>query len=143
MAKAISAANPKLLIIFEDAVPGLMPHHTSPILTAPPPVPNVVYSLHVYTSNWSTAEPLLQAYMNNAVKWGTPLYMGEFNAFEAGNNAIYAKVDPDWQADTQAMLTYCKSNGISWSYWSYTSLGTSVSTPVPKAQILAVLRGGI
>jgi len=143
MAKTISAANPHLLIMFEDVIPGIMPHHISPILTAPPPVPNAVYSLHVYTSDWSTAQPLLQAYLNNAVKWGVPLYVGEFNAFEAGNNAIYAKVDPNWQADTQAMLAYCKSNGISWSFFSYTSLGTSVSTPVPKAQILTVLRSGI
>ena len=143
MAKAIYAANPHILIVFEDVIPGIMPHHISPILTAPPPVPNAVYSLHVYTSGWATAEPLLQAYLGNAVKWGVPLYLGEFNAFEAGNNAIYAKVDPNWQIDTQAMLAYCQSNGISWSFFSYTSLGTSVSTPVPKTEILAVLQSGI
>jgi hypothetical protein len=72
-----------------------------------------------------------------------PLYLGEFNAFEAGNNAIYATVDPNWQVDTQSMLEYCKTNGISWSYWSYTSLGTKVPTPVPKALILSMLQGGI
>jgi aryl-phospho-beta-D-glucosidase BglC (GH1 family) len=140
---AISTANPRLLIVFEDPPHGLMPQLTSPLITSPPPVPNAVYEVHIYVANWGVAQPLLQAYRNNAEKWGVPLYLGEFNAFEAGNNAIYATIDPNWQADTQSMLAYCKTNGISWSYWSYTSLGTKVPTPVPRAQILSILQGGI
>jgi hypothetical protein len=50
ISKAISAANPHVLVVFEDVSPNLMPQGISPILTAPPPVPNAVYSLHVYTS---------------------------------------------------------------------------------------------
>lgn len=143
VSKAISAANPNVLVVFEDVSPNLMPQGISPILTAPPPVPNAVYSLHVYTSGWGTAEPLLQAHLNNARKWGVPLYIGEFNAFNAGDNGVYAKVDPNWQADTQSMLAFCKTNGISWSFFSYTSLGTNVPTPIPKTQILAAVRSGI
>ena len=140
---AVSTANPHLLIIFEDPPKTLMPHSNLPLLTAPPPVPNAVYEVHIYTSGWDTAQPLLQAYVNNAKEWGVPLFMGEFNAFYAGDNGIKAVVDPNWQADTESMLAFCKSNGISWTFWSYTSLGTKVPTPEPKTEILAILREGI
>jgi hypothetical protein len=69
--------------------------------------------------------------------------MGEFNAFYAGDNGVKATVDFNWQADTRSMLAFCKSNGISWSFWSYTSLGTNVPTPEPKPEMLAILREGI
>jgi len=143
ISKAISAANPHLLIVFEEPPRNLMPESNLPLLTAPPPVPNAVYEVHIYTSDWNTAQPLLQAYLNNAKKWGVPLYMGEFNAFYAGDNGVKATVDPNWQTDTGSMLSFCKSNGISWSFWSYTSIGTNVPAPEPKAEILAVLRKGI
>ena len=140
LSKGISTANPHLLIVFEDPPKTLMPHSALPLLTAPPPVPNSIYEVHVYTSDWDTAQPLLQAYLNNAKSWGVPLYLGEFNAFYAGDNGVKAVVDPNWQIDTQTMLGFCKANGISWSFWSYTSLGTKVPTPEPKTEILAVLR---
>ena len=143
VSNAVSRANPHLLIVFEEPPHNLMPQATSPILTAAPPVPNAVYEVHIYTSGWETAQPLLQAFLNNARKWGVPLYMGEFNAFYAGDNGARATVDPNWQADTLSLLAYCKANGISWSFWSYTSLGTNVPTPQPKAEILAILREGI
>jgi hypothetical protein len=136
----VSAANPHLLIIFEDALPKLTSN--VPILTAPPPVPNAVYSLHVYTSDWNTAQPLLQAHLNNARSMKVPLWMGEFDAFEAGNNGANAVVDPNWQTDTQAMLSYCEANGISWAFFSYYSLSAAGHAKEPPAQILAVLRGG-
>jgi diketogulonate reductase-like aldo/keto reductase len=69
--------------------------------------------------------------------------MGEFNAFYAGDNGVRVVVDPYWQTDTQSMLAFCKSNGISWSFWSYTSVGTKVLTPEPKTEILAILREAI
>jgi hypothetical protein len=143
VSEAISSANPHLLIVFEEPPRNLMPWNNSPLLTGPPPVPNEVYEVHIYTSGWETAQPLLEAYLSNARNWGIPLYMGEFNAFYAGDNGKYATVDPNWQSDTQAMLAFCKSNGISWSFWSYTSLGTNVPTPEPKVEILSVLRDGI
>ena len=144
LSEAISAANPYLLVVFEEPPKNLMPSQvTLPVLTAPPPVPNAVYEVHIYTSDWATAQPLLQAYLNNAKKWGVPLYLGEFNAFYAGDKGIYATVDPNWQMDTEIMLDFCRSNGISWSFWSYTSLGTNVPTPEPKTEILATLRAGI
>ncbi len=143
VSKGVSTANSHLLIIFEEPPQNLMPQGRSPILTAPPPVPNAVYEVHIYTSGWDTAQPLIQAYLNNAKQWGVPLYMGEFNAFYAGDNGARATVDPNWQTDTQRLLGFCRANGISWSYWSYTSLGTNVPTPEPKTEILAILRNGI
>jgi hypothetical protein len=143
MSSAIAAANPHLLVIFEDVSPNIMPGGVSPILTLPPPVPNAVYELHVYTQSWSKAQPILDAYLNNAKKWQVPLYLGEFDAFYAGSAAPLAKVDPNWQADTQSLLSYCKTNGINWSFFSYTSLGTNVRTPEPKVQVLEALREGI
>jgi hypothetical protein len=143
VATAISNVNPNLLIVFEDPPSGLMPWISAPLLTASPPVRNAVYEVHIYTSGWDTAAPLLQVYLENAKKWEVPLYLGEFNAFYAGDKAVYATVDPSWQVDTTAMLAFCRTNGISWSFWSYTSLGTNVPTPEPKAEMLTTLRGGI
>jgi hypothetical protein len=76
ISQTVSAANPHLLIVFEEPPQELMPQAHSPILTAPPPVPNAIYEVHVYTSGWVTAEPLLQAYLNNAKKWGCPSVHG-------------------------------------------------------------------
>ncbi len=140
MSKVVSAANPHLLIIFEDALPKLTPN--VPILTSPPPVPNAVYSLHVYTSDWSTAQPLLQSHLTNAEKMGVPLWMGEFDAFEAGSSGVNAVVDPNWQVDTQTMLAFCKDNGISWAFFSYYSLSASSHAKVDPTLILSALRGG-
>jgi hypothetical protein len=143
VSNAISTANSHLLIVFEEPPTTLMPQNNSPLLTAPPQVLNAVYEVHIYTSGWDTARPLLQAYLDNAKRWSVPLYMGEFNEFYAGDNGVKATVDPNWQVDTRSMLAFCKSNGISWSFWSYTSLGTNVPTPEPKAAMLAILREAI
>ena len=143
LSNAVSNANPHLLIVFEDPPKNLMPWSNPPLLTAPPAVPNAVYEVHIYTPDWETAQPLLQAYLSNAERWGIPLYVGEFNAFYAGDKAIYAIVDPNWQVDTASMLAFSKANGISWSFWSYTSLGTNVPTPESKTEMLAILREGI
>jgi hypothetical protein len=141
MGNAIRQVNPHLLLIFEEPPPGLMP--ASPVMSSPPAVPNAMYSFHIYTSDWATARPYMQAYLNNAKSWGVPLWLGEFDAFEAGCTGTNCKLDPNWQNDTQTFLDYCDSNGINWAYFSYYSLGTNIATPVPHSQILAVLRDEI
>jgi hypothetical protein len=140
MGSAMAAANPHLLLIFEDSVPGLM--SGSPIMNSPPSVANAMYEFHIYTANWAKAQPYVGAFLDNAKKWGVPVWMGEFDAFEAGCTGpnCASLVDPNWRADTQAMLAYCDSNGINWAYFSYYSLGTSVQTPIPHSEILALLR---
>jgi len=141
MGKNISSANPRLLLIYEDSTPGLMA--SSPIISSAPSLQNSMYEFHIYTSDWATAQPYVQAFLDNARRQGVPAWMGEFDAFEAGCTGTNCKLDQDWQADTQALLNYCDSNGINWAYFSYYSLGTDVQTPVPHSEILAALRGEI
>ena len=143
MGQAIEAANPNLLVVFEEPPPGLMSQ--SPIMTSPPSVPNAMYSFHIYTANWTDALPYMQAYLANAEKWGVPTWMGEFNDFEAGCTGpnCASIVDPNWQADSNTLLAYCSANGINWAFFSYYSLGTTVATPVPKAEIIAQLRSAL
>lgn len=139
LSRSIRNATPHLLIIFEDISLNIMFGGISPILTWSQPVPNTVYELQVYTWNWLTAQSLLDAYLRKTKSRHVPLCLGEFDAFYAGSAAQLAKVDPNWQADTTSLFDYCKSNEISWSFLSYTSLGTNVTTPEPKMQVLTVL----
>jgi len=139
--KAIASVNPHLLLVFEEPPPGLMPG--SPIMSSPPSIANAVYSFHIYTSDWTTAQPYVQAYLSKAKSWGVPAWMGEFDAFEAGCTGTNCKLDQSWEADTQVLLSFCNSNGINWAYFSYYSLGTGLKTPVPHSEILSVLQGEI
>ena len=141
MGKNISSVNPHLILIYEDSTPGLMAN--SPIISTAPSLQNSMYEFHIYTSDWATALPYVQAFLDNARKQGVPAWMGEFDAFEAGCTGVNCKLDQSWQADTQTLLNYCNSNGINWAYFSYYSLGTNVQTPVPHSEILMVLRGEI
>jgi len=141
MGQVIAQNNPHLLLVFEDTPPGLMRY--APIITTPPAVGNAVYEFHIYTSSWATAQPYVQAFLNNARSWGIPIWLGEFDAFEAGCTGVNCPLDSNWQADTQALLAFCNSADINWSYFSYYSLGTHLHTPVPHAEILAILRGEI
>ena len=141
MGQAISKANPHLLLIFEDSTPGLMP--SSPVITAAPSVPNTMYEFHIYTSDWTTAQPYVSAFLDSAKKFGVPVWMGEFDAFEAGCTGVNCKLDPNWEADTEALLSFSNANDINWAYFSYYSLGTPVQTPVPHSEILEVLQDEI
>jgi hypothetical protein len=141
MGESILGVNPHLLLIFEDPPPGLMPR--TPIIASPPSIPNAMYSFHIYTGNWSTAQPYMQEFLGNAQTWGVPAWMGEFDAFEAGCTGVNCNLDPNWRVDTQTLLAYCNTNGISWAFFSYYSLGTNVHTPVPHSEILAVLRASL
>jgi hypothetical protein len=104
MGLAISAVNTNVLLIFEDTTPGLMPD--APILTAAPSIQNSMYEFHIYTSDWATAQPYVQAFLGNARKEGVPVWMGEFDAFEAGCTGTNCKLDPNWQVDTQDLLAF-------------------------------------
>jgi hypothetical protein len=137
MGRAIDDVNPHLLLVFEEPPPGLMP--SAPIITTPPSIPNAVYSFHIYTSDWATAQPYVKGFLSNAKSWGVPVWMGEFDAFEAGCTGTNCFLDQNWQADTQALLSFCNENSINWSYFSYYSLGTNVKSAVPHSEILAVL----
>jgi len=141
MGNNISSANPHLILIYEDSTPGLMAN--SPIISTAPSLEDSMYEFHIYTSDWATAQPYVKAFLDSARKQGVPVWMGEFDAFEAGCTGVNCKLDQNWQADTQALLNYSNSNGINWAYFSYYSLGTGIQTPVPHSEILSVLRGEI
>ena len=141
MGQAIAQNNPHLLLVFEDTTPGLM--HDAPIINSPPSVANAVYEFHIYTSTWATAQPYVQAFLSNSQRWGVPIWLGEFDAFEAGCTGVNCNLDSNWQADTQAMLAFCNSEGINWAYFSYYSLGTNLRTHIPHSEILTTLRAEI
>jgi hypothetical protein len=141
MGRSIARENPHLLLVFEDTTPGLM--HSAPIMKSLPLIANAVYEFHIYTANWATAQPYVQAFLGNAENWGVPLWLGEFDAFEAGCTGSNCSLDSNWQADTLAILAFCNSEGINWAYFSYYSLGTNLRTPVSHATILATLRSEI
>jgi hypothetical protein len=108
-----------------------------------PSIENAMYEFHIYTSDWTTAQPYVQAFLENARSTGVSICMGEFDVFEAGCTGVNCHLDPNWQTDTQTLLSFCVSNGVNWAYFSYYSLGTSLQTPVPHSQILALLRSEI
>jgi hypothetical protein len=141
MGRFIAEENPHLLLVFEDTTPGLM--HSAPIINSPPSISNSVYEFHIYTSGWRTAQPYVQAFLDKAKNWGIPMWLGEFDAFEAGCTGSNCFLDPNWQSDTQALLAFCNSQNINWAYFSYYSLGTNIRTPVSHAAILATLRSEI
>lgn len=141
MGRTIAQDNPHVLLVFEDSPPGLM--HSAPVLNSPPSIPNSVYEFHIYTSTWGTAQPYVHAFLDNAKNWGVPVWLGEFDAFEAGCSGSNCQLDPNWQTDTQTLLVFCNSESINWAYFSYYSLGTGIRTPVPHSSILTTLRDEI
>jgi hypothetical protein len=141
MGQAIAHGNPNLLLVFEDTTPGLM--HDAPIITTPPTVANAMYEFHIYTSTWATAQPYVQAFLNNAKSWGVPVWLGEFDAFEAGCTGANCHLDANWQADAQALLAFCNSEDVNWAYFSYYSLGTNLRSAISHSQILTMLRSEI
>jgi hypothetical protein len=138
MGEAIDSVNPNLLLIFEEPPPGLMPN--APIMTSPPAIANVMYEFHIYTSNWTTGQPYVEGFLKNAKSWGVPVWMGEFDAFEAGCTGVSCGLDQNWQADTQSLLAYCNLNDINWAYFSYYTLGTNIQSVAPHSEILSLLR---
>jgi hypothetical protein len=141
MAQSISTANPHLLIIFQDALSPLT--RDVPILGSSPAVPNVVYSVQVYSATWADAQGIVSTAIENSRNWGVPIYVSGFDAFGAGSTAPGVTVDPNWQLDTQSMLSTFGLNGMSWTYYSYYSLSPLQPSPVPGSVILSVLQEGM
>lgn len=139
IAKEISAANPKVLLIFEDSVKSAK---GAPVLSKLPKVPNAVYCLHVYVPDWQTAQPWIEAHWKNAQKWGVPLWLGEFNGFNGASNSKVP--NPDWQGSLKSLLDYCKDKGISWSFWAYGGESSVIdpSTGKAKPELLSALQAG-
>ena len=136
--RAIRRVNPNLLLIFQDSqFRGLR----SLALRRPPPLPNVVYTFHLYRSVWrSEARPMVRAYLTRARRWGVPLWISEFDAF---GYASPRGGSPTWEGDLRAMLRFCKRNGIGWSEFSYANRWLlKPGTDRAKPGLISILRRG-
>lgn len=135
---AIHRANPHLLLVFEGSAPQQMLRGTTEF-TSRPDIPNAVYSFHLYSPNWAAGRPAMNAYLSLADRWNVPVYVGEFNAFGEGSvqpEGTYA-IDPNWRADTEALLSYALQHDVSWAYSIY-----KPNKPIPP-EIVHVLQGGL
>ena len=72
-------------------------------------------------------------------------------AFQEGRNNPNLRTDPNWDADTRALMSYLRATGVGWSFWAYRpdfyAIGASSSlidpaTGAPKPDLLAALQTG-
>ena len=143
VAKGIRSVNPHVLIMFED----MLPFRRELVLRSPPPVENVVYSVHLYAKDWShDGKPWMEMVSKQAEEWKVPVYVGEFNAFKGGLNV--KNLPANWQPETKMFLDYCKAHDVSWSFFTYEASGPAFSSIIvpdtgePKADLLAILQAG-
>ncbi len=138
---AIHAANPNLLLVYEDKRVGA--NGASTALTGRPDLPNAVYSVHMYPPTWDGAsgQPLLAFYAARAAAWDTPIWLGEFSAFGFTSPT---GPSPNWASDLRAFLTYCRDHDVGWTIASYSSSRLLIrGTTTPKPEIVAILRAGL
>jgi hypothetical protein len=146
---ALHRANPNILLMLEDReTPGSFK------VSSPPPVPNIVLSVHLHEDYWSaptagqsplpfSGQAALAADLQRATQWNVPLYVGEFYAFDAtGNQNGNKQSDQNWQADTAAFLKYAKDNNIGWTYWAWIQKSDPTVQPEITAAVQAALRNG-
>jgi hypothetical protein len=138
----IRRANPGLLLIFEDRL-GFEDKEF--MLQNKPPFQNSVYSVHIYSEDWSSVgNKLIQKYFDRARVWNIPLFIGEFDAFTGSMNPEYPLKHPDWQKETSDMLSYFKENGIHWTFWAYSGQQSLLKSPgiEVKEDLLEILQKG-
>lgn len=135
LAPAVANWNPNWLLIFEDSTGGYYSANPqlreSPTMTGRPTVGrNWVYSTHIYNFGYGTFSDgvarhddygitVANADLANARAWKVPLYIGEFTNFTKGVDAT-TLTDAD-MAQTKSYLSWAKTNGVSWTFWSYVS----------------------
>jgi hypothetical protein len=135
---AILRANPHLLLIFQDSQylgPGTLALH------APPSLPNVVYSFHLYRSNWNPdGRNLTSVFLDRARSWGVPLWISEFDAF---GHASPQGGPADWAAQLRRMMAFCRRNDVGWSEFAYARRWMFLPGTVrPKPGLISILRSG-
>lgn len=134
---AIHAANPHLLVVFEEnrsKSTGLW------ALTERPRIPNAVMSVHFYGRTWDDpvrGRPLLERYHRRSADWGLPLWIGESTVFYYTTPFPH---DPDWERDLRRMLAYCRERHIGWTIWAYNhGRFLEQGSDLPKPGIVPVL----
>ncbi len=143
MGTGIRTVNPDLLLVLEDFGPGSADRGVF-ASNQPPPFPNAVYSFHVYKPDWSSFEPTAAAYVGHAGPWNVPMWMGEFNAFNADSVASGIPFrDRNWRGDTQALMAYLRGRNVGWAYFSYSGLDSLfLATGAPNLPLIKALAGG-
>ncbi len=142
---AIREVSPNLLLIYEDTVD--LPR-SGYGLVEPVPLPNSVYSFHLYEPDWAGPEAMngrnvINLHEQRAIHWNAPLWIGEFNAFGAIQNRS-GEIDPTWESDLLSLMNYCKRQGISWSIWAYSGYNSLVDlkTGQPKTRVIQAFQSG-
>jgi hypothetical protein len=120
----------------------------------PPPVPNVVLSVHLHEDYWSSpsagqaqlpfnGQAALTADLQRATQWNVPLFVGEFYAFDAtGNQNGNKQPDQNWTGDTAAFLKFARTNDIGWTYWAWIQKVNPTAQPEVTPAVQAALRAG-
>jgi len=112
--RAIHAANPHLLLAFQDSQyrgPGSL------ALRRPPALPNVVYTFHMYYPVWSPGGlAMTRTYLRRADAWNVPLWISEFDAF---GYASPAGTHVRWARQLASMLRFCRLHGVGWTEFAY------------------------
>ena len=135
---AIRDANPHLLLIFQDsqyAGPG------SFALRAPPRLPNVVYTFHMYQPSWSpNGLRVVRTYERRARAWNVPLWLSEFDAF---GYASPSGAGGGWATRLRRMLDFCRRNDIGWTEFAYARRWMlDPATGGVRAGLIPILRAG-
>jgi hypothetical protein len=134
---AIRQANPKLMLIFEDSQYSASNSYG---MTRRPPFANEVYSFHIYGPAWTPdGQRVTQAFVARAAAFGMPGWIGEFNRFGKPTAP-----PAGWNGQLQDMLTYCRQQGVGWSYWAYNGSDPLVDqkTDQVNLKLLDALRTG-
>jgi len=135
--RAIRAANPHLLLAFQDSQylgPGSL------ALRRPPALPNVVYTFHMYHPVWSPGGlAMTWMYLRRAVAWNVPLWISEFDAF---GYASPGGTRVRWAAQLASMLRFCRVHGVGWTEFAFAHRWMlDPASGRVRAGLLRVLRG--
>jgi aryl-phospho-beta-D-glucosidase BglC (GH1 family) len=142
---AVHAADPGLLLIFQDAV------NQGYALNDKPKLPNTVYSFHMYPAGWLTpgkhqpsGKEEIEKHLTLARKWGVPIWIGEFGYI--GQKEV-TDGPGGWMSQTEAMLKFCREQNVHWCYWAYQKTnkpiaGASGKEP-PDMDLVRTLQGGL
>ncbi len=132
---AVQQINPKLLLIYEDSSDRAAKQGRF-TLGGPVPLPNSVYSFHLYQDNWNDAKLVVDAFLNRAKAWNVPLWMGEFHPPGFGVS------DPQWPSYTQSLMDYLRQNGVSWGLTDYGGCCGIYTNGVPNTTLIQILQSG-
>ena len=134
---AIRAADPHLLLVFQDSQ-----YHgpRSLALQGPPALPDVVYTFHLYDPVWTPGGlAMTRTYLRRARTWNVPLWISEFDAF---GYASPSGTRVRWAVQLERMLRFCKENDVGWSEFAYARRWMlDPATGRLRAGLLPALRG--